>query len=93
MYIFPFPPSAAKSEGEIKKMHVVPVLLFSCSTPILPFSLALQHCWVMQFLLTIVWWISLVSYEPTEQTDREAQAHLAIVFLALTEKYFAVLFL
>ena len=27
----------------------------------------------------------------TEQTDRETQAHMAIVFLALTEKYCAAL--
>jgi len=30
-----------------------------------------------------------MSYENTEQTDREALAYLAIVFLAPTEKYFA----
>jgi len=29
--------------------------------------------------------------DTTEETDREAQAHMAIVFLAPTEKYFAAL--
>ena len=35
--------------------------------------------------------LCLLMMESTEETDREAQAHMAIVFLAPLEKYFAAL--